>query len=730
MMSESNVFSTPTSLSRLSPLAPPFTLRNPFSRHESFDPLLDLSSSSSSSLDQPFPYLNLGAQGHHHGYYAYHSDCTAITAFPCVDDVYYEPNSRFAYCPLKEPPVQTHFTLPTHQSSRTSFIPSSSSLGNVGPNNGVKRSALDQQGREIPHNKDQIGSTAGSLSCNDLLEQGTIFEGSKLVCESSSVLHGKGSVVIGDDRIRPDDKDKMHTESSVFQVANSEVNLLNKRMTKPISISLDLSFSSRPQDTQSQLSYSSPLMNSNHCDSTIINNERCFPHFGSCGAESLGSCAPECFSYSAQIFKPSSASSNPPIVTPLPLENVASGGTTADSNMDSYFGYVVPSMIDTDIVQNPEDKVACNDLVIEETGEKRKIVEPFHNETKSPSIMAKPKLQIACSHVPENLTLEQHGARASIPDDKSSTSHDDSDVDSPCWKGTQDYKSPFRDSVPVNSEDSKGQSPSRVSVSLNSEHFKNEEVSRNSLNPLAPVFIPGNSKQKVDYHQKECHGDSSSASQKIAALAVTSSSREHRLMDSVKTGTFPSERINDDIGIHCSNDGCDSRKEGGVPYKSFRSSVVNSSCSFLPYLKEEYVTSESQLVRGTNVAGSMEGIADATHNALDTAEDISHNGPNTSFSFLTTEIALNSHPTGVGVFSDFTGGLQETSKSTPPKIDVKLIINTIQYLSELLLQNSSFSLGSLSGHEHDKLLNIINNLNVVIRNQAGQMAVRPESHHL
>ncbi|XP_022722248.1 uncharacterized protein LOC111279537 isoform X2 [Durio zibethinus] len=711
MMSESNkaidVLSTPTSSSRLSPLARPFTISNPFNRHESFDPLLDSSSSSlsTSNLDQPFPYLSLGGQGRH-GYHAYHSDTTSITAFPYVDDLDFEPDSRFPYYPLEESAVHTHFTLPTHQSSQTSFIPSSSSLGNVGYKSRVQGTATNQQGPDVPHKK--------------LLEQGTTVEGSKLVSETSSVLHGKVSVVIGkDNRIRPEDMEDIRTESSVYQLANSEINLLNKCMTKPLTASLDLSFSPIPQDSQSQLSYSAPLMTWSHCDSTIITNERCFPHFGSRAAETLVSCAPECFSYSAPNFKPSSSSSNPSIVKPFTLKYAASGSTEPVCKRDTYFDHVLCSMMDTDEVQNPVEKVACHDQVIVEKGEKRKIVEPVLSEIKNPSITAKPKLQTACPNFPEDLTLEQHGAKAGIPDDKSSTNHDDSDVDSPCWKGIQAYKSPFRDLVPVNSEDSKGQSPAaRASVPLKSEHSKNEKVARNSLDPLAPVFIPGNSKQKVDYHQKECHGDSSLSSQKIAALAVISSSAEHKLTDSVKAGTCPTERISDIA-----------RKEHCVPFESFRSSVVNSSCSFQPNLREEYVTSESQLVRGTSVGGSMEGIADATHNGLDSVEDIARNRPSTSISFLTTEIALNSNSTGIGLFSDFSERLQEPSKSTPPKIDVKLLINTIQYLSELLLQNSSFDLGSLSEHEHehDKLLNIINNIYVVIRNKAGQMAVRPVS---
>ncbi|TYI52819.1 hypothetical protein E1A91_D12G275700v1 [Gossypium mustelinum] len=616
-----NVFSIPTPSSRLSPLARPFTITSPFNRHESFDPLLD----STSGLDQPFPYLNLGGQ-RQQGYCAYHSDSTAITATPFVNDLDFEPNSCFTNNPFVDPLVQTSFT------------PSSSSFSNVDPESGVLGTATNHHGLQ-----------------GNLLQQGTTIEVSKLVSETSSVLHER------DDRIRPEYKDKTLTESSVFRMANSKVNLSNICLTKSCSIS---------------------------------------------SAETLVSCAPKHFAYSAQTFKPSNASYNPPIVNPFPLENVAYGGTDALSKTDSYFGYVVPGMIGSDMVQSPLDKVACQDLLL------RTIVEPACNETKSSSIMAKSKLQIACPNVHEDLALEQHGAKAGIADDKCSTNSDDSDVDSPCWPGTQAYKSLFSCSVPVNSEDSKGQSPFRVSVSPKLEHSKNEKVARNSLNPLAPVFIPGNSKQKADYHQKDCHGDNSLASQNIGALAAISS-RENELLGSARAGTCPSERI-DDIGFHFSFDAHDSRLEYGSP------------CSFQPPGKES-VISESQL---EIVTGCMEGVANATYNALDNVADMAQAGQSSSISFPTTEISLTSHSIGDGVFSDLTQRFQEPPKSTPPKLDVNLMINTIQFLSELLLQNYSFALGSMSEHEHDKILNIINNLYGVIRHWAGERGVRPESSHL
>ncbi|OMP02738.1 hypothetical protein COLO4_10845 [Corchorus olitorius] len=608
MMTEStkaiNVFSNSTSSSRLSPLALPFTLNNAFNRQESFDPSLNSSSpstSSTSGLDQPFSYLSLGGQGLVHSYYiACPSDATFLAALSCVSDPDFEPNSPFAYNPFEESPLHNHFISPTHQFSQTS-----SSLGNVGHNRGLQGIAVDQQGSEILNNFDQSQSRShGSLSCNCLLEQGTTVEGSKCFSKMSPVSHGKGTEVIRKDvRTRPEDKEKIHTESSILPLANSE---------------------------------------------------------------------------------------------------------------------------------NPLDKVACHDQVIIENSEKRKVVEPVHDESEYPSIKAKSKLQITCTNVSEDLSLEQHGAKAATPDNKSSTNNDDSDVDSPCWKGTQAYKSPFRDSMDVNSEDSNGQSPSRVSVPLKSGHSKNETVARNSLNPMAPVFIPGNSKLKVDYHQKECHGDSSLTSQKIAPLDVTSSSREHKSTESVIANTCPPERIND-IEPRCFNDASDSKKEYGVPYNLFGSSAVNSSGSFQPYLRVQYVTSERQVVIATSVAGSTEGIATATataiHNGLDRVEDIAHIGPTTGSSVHTTkEIALNLHSIGADGdgFSDFTQRLRKPLNSMPPKIDVKSIINTMQYLSELLLLNSPFDLGSLSEHENDKLLKIINML-YVVRSKAGQIDARPVS---
>ncbi|XP_039056680.1 uncharacterized protein LOC120199736 isoform X2 [Hibiscus syriacus] len=717
MMSEGSkaikTCSIPSSSSRLSPLARPFTISNPFNRRESFDPLLGSAPSSTSTLDQPFPYLNLGDQSHR-GYYAYQSDSTAITAFPFVNDLDFEFNSCFTSHPSEDPPVQTNFT------------PISSSLSKVGLESEIQGTSTNQQWlREVPRTNDQI-ATGVSLSCNNPLEQGTAIEGSKLVSKTPSVLHEKDCVVVGkDNRIRPVDEDKLHAGICVFRLANSEVNLLNKCMTKSFLISSDLPFSPRPQDNQSKLSYSVPLPTLSHCDSAIINNKICFPHLASCAPETLVSSEPKCISCSAQTFKPSGASYNATIVNPVPLENVPYGGTYTVSNMDSYSGNVVPGMFGSHIVRSPLDKVACQDLILTKKGEKIELVEPVHNETKIPCIMAKSKLQIACPTDHGDLSVEQHGVKAGIPDDKWSTNSDDSDVDSPCWKGTQVYKSSLRDSVPVNSEDCNGQSSSRESVCLKLEHSKNEKVARNSLNPLAPVFIPGNSKQKVDYHQKKCHGDGFSYIENVGALAVICSSREEGSRGSDKEGTCPSEEIND-IGILWSSDVCDSREEYGTPYESFRNSAVNS-CRLEPYLGEEYVSPESRL---ENFAGGMEGIADARYNVLDGVIDIAHTGKNSSILFPATEIALNLHSTGVGVSSDLTERFLEPLKSTPPKLDANLLINTIQYLSELLLQNYSFALGSMSEHEYDKVLNIINKLYVVIGNQAGERAVRSGPCHM
>lgn len=70
------------------------------------------------------------------------------------------------------------------------------------------------------------------------------------------------------------------------------------------------------------------------------------------------------------------------------------------------------------------------------------------------------------------VSLEFRGARES-----SMESNNDSDVDSPCWKGT-----------------------GVVRFNVSSEPSDAEEASRKRLNPLAPDFIPESAKQQVEFH--------------------------------------------------------------------------------------------------------------------------------------------------------------------------------------------------------------------------------------
>ncbi|XP_048445360.1 uncharacterized protein LOC103950723 isoform X6 [Pyrus x bretschneideri] len=90
----------------------------------------------------------------------------------------------------------------------------------------------------------------------------------------------------------------------------------------------------------------------------------------------------------------------------------------------------------------------------------------------------------------------------------------DSDLDSPCWKGTlASWQSPF--GVSRSSSDS----------------VENEQETRNSLNPLAPQFFPRHAKTVVNYHVSECVGDDFSSFQKSESSAVVSFSKGHEPVD-------------------------------------------------------------------------------------------------------------------------------------------------------------------------------------------------------
>ncbi|GLU17630.1 hypothetical protein SLE2022_339900 [Rubroshorea leprosula] len=671
-----------SSSSRLSPLAPPFTIKTS-SRHENVSPSLDFSSQGfASGVDHPFSQLSLDAYLNH----AYHSDATAIAVVPSQD---YTPNSYFK----EEYPIQTDFTCHTSESPQSYSKNDLLNLGNAAHEGGmvdimtygVQGRASDQQGKGRMPCKERMGAGL-SMSSNTRPEQGKhALERLQHSGETPSALHGKGNLTRAEsNQNRSKDTDRINPKSSLPPSTSEFYSVPSASTTL--------------HDTQSCLSHTNPVTFWSLCNSNIIPKERYPPNIDSYGTKPTVSNAPPYYSSPPLVFKPSVTSIKPSTFDPVSVVNVDSGDSGALTKIDDHSGYP-GSRVEAYGLQGQKYSVVCHEQITVEKVKGRKSSEPVRNEVISPLAGGKSELQVVPS-VTNDLTLEPQDSKPSVTVDKPSTlnDHNDSDLDSPCWKGRQAYQSPFQ-----------------VSEPLNSQLSKDETVRRNSLNPLAPQFFPGKAKRNVDDHQGEHDGYNSFSFPKTTALAVAVSSREDRLMDPFRAETYLSE-VSSITGTQSSNDVLQSGKELGLFNKSNRSSLLNASSSSQPYIVEDYHKADSLLVTDQGAIGFVEGVNDTVHDAL-----------GSSLSFRMAE-SLNSPSSGIDVFSRFDERFQGLSKSKP-NIDNELLINAMHDLSMLLLRNCS-NIDSFNESECDKVQNIINNLNVCVRNRVGRRAPLPDSGHL
>jgi hypothetical protein len=147
--------------------------------------------------------------------------------------------------------------------------------------------------------------------------------------------------------------------------------------------------------------------------------------------------------------------------------------------------------------------------------------------------------------------------------------------------------------------------------------------------------------------------------------------------------------------------------------------MLSSSCLVQPSIPEDYFISNGQLLTGKKVGGSGKDIKDAVSNG------------STSVSLLASEHVTSSSSCRVGVSSALseTYGLVTKPLCTPPKLDIQIVVKTVNQVSELLMQNCSYDLDSLNEHEHDIMKRVVCNLNACIRNRVREHTLTSESSH-
>ncbi|KAG4960344.1 hypothetical protein JHK87_036977 [Glycine soja] len=255
----------------------------------------------------------------------------------------------------------------------------------------------------------------------------------------------------------------------------------------------------------------------------------------------------------------------------------------------------------------------------------------------------------------------------------------DSDVDSPCWKGTMAFCL----------------TPIENSGSIQISNVEKATEKHNSLNPLAPQFFPGIGYVKDDF------GSSISCT----PVATNLLSGEDMLIKTVMAESPVEPRKG--IELQSSSNTCGREKAFNMfnnPKNSSVDPVLNLHCM---------VTQSSSKEDCSISNGKLETVVDVDNFVKGTKDSRVCNAfPAKGHFPFPTQAALSS---GVNAVPDPLKTFEGLSKTLikSPKPDVGTIVSAIHVLSELLVQTSMDGVDSNSEHGHDEIMiqQIINNLN-------------------
>ncbi|KAG6755536.1 hypothetical protein POTOM_041367 [Populus tomentosa] len=511
------------------------------------------------------------------------------------------------------------------------------------------------------------------------ISNGELLTGSGKVIKDA-VPNGSTSVsLLASEHVRPISTRQIDSQHVSFSA------VMSRPISSKFSTSSDLHSSALVQDPQIRV----PAISWSSNDSDIASFERTF-------SQQLDACTtkvnfpPSSDSNSLRALDSESSgtgSSYSPFNHAL-SQNLDSGGLGGVSK-SGIFWYSLPSLVDAAVDKSNE---VFHDKVLTDKSE-GKMSKPATQEVMEPLSMTKSELQITCPSHPIKLVSKSLGVKESDPIGNSSEiiNENDSDLDSPCWKGKL----------------SANQSTCEVSRPDDFQHLKSARGACSNLNPLAPHFFPSCGKQRVNYRGTECEGDDSLTFQKTESSAVCLSSTEQTLQKTVTAGSSSSDQssiteTHSYIDMHVLN------KEYEQLTNSNSSSMLSSSCLVQPSIPEDYFISNGELL-----TGSGKVIEDAVSNG------------STSLSLNASEHVTSSSSCRVGVSSALSEayGLVTKPSCTPPKLDIQIVVKTLNQVSELLMQNCSYDLDSLNEREHDIMKRVVYNLNASDLNKAIEEAL-------
>ncbi|KAF8379835.1 hypothetical protein HHK36_029284 [Tetracentron sinense] len=326
---------------------------------------------------------------------------------------------------------------------------------------------------------------------------------------------------------------------------------------------------------------------------------------------------------------------------------------------------------------------------------------------------ARSVLQVPLLNLPDGFTSAPGGAEAGNSVDNSSEMFDQYNpaVDSPCWKGASASR----------------HFPFGISEAATSQALVKELEACNVLNLQGPLFFPVNtdddaavssqkSRENMVYHEHGCAVDVSLPFPKTPSSVGSFPSPEHRLKATLKAGPYHSKQSSGN-GIQCFGAIQEPRKEYVIPNSTKSSSELERSHTTQTSCGEYKIAPEKQLASDA---------ADTGMNIKDSAQD----GPSRVPFHDTERVACTPFPgdsAPIEIAEQLGGASYTVAEYTLPKLDVRVLVNAMHNLSELLVCSCSNGVGALKEQDREVLQHVINNLDACVLKKVGQMTSVLES---
>lgn len=320
------------------------------------------------------------------------------------------------------------------------------------------------------------------------------------------------------------------------------------------------------------------------------------------------------------------------------------------------------------------------------------------------------ELRVPHLHVEDGFTFSPKSTEAvnSLDTSSETLDHYYPAVDSPCWKGAiTSHLSPFE-----------------VSEALSPHNLMDQLAALDGLNFQGPqnfsLGIDDSTKvssqkpnENTEYH-KNVHAENGLLPSGKRSSVVNHLSSEQRLLDAFQARPYY-QKLSCGDGNQCADDITRPKRDDLLLNISKSDSSVDLSHTMPQSFEEVKFASERKLLSGVGVEVNGNNII-----------DVSGDGSSNDAYHLTEHISCSSS-SGEDAPTKLTKQFLPDSTS---KIDVHMLINTVQDLSVLLLSQCHNDACSLKAQEHETLKCVVDNLNACLTKKGQKMPEQDSSHFL